>query len=235
MKHKVKTKWILACLFFMCTLFAMVLPVHAVSYPNVWYSSPITTDNQFVKGKDAKLQFHISSGDYRYERYVVNIYDSYGDKVAEGVTNLNSSINLLNYEKYPYTSVLNTNDYSGVYEVRVKTQYYAYGMWLDTPYREKVWNIYIFNVKVKNPTVKAKALKKRNQMVSRFNVFELYGDRGNATFKKVSGSKKITINEFGSIKIKKKTKKGKYRIKVKVTVGDKKKVSKTVTVKVKVK
>lgn len=85
-------------------------------------------------------------------------------------------------------------------------------------------------------TVKYKALKKKAQNTTKISVT---GAKTGCTYKKVSGSSKLSINNFtGRIKVKKKCKKGTYSIKVKVTTKPNrnyKTASKTVTVKVKVK
>lgn len=84
-------------------------------------------------------------------------------------------------------------------------------------------------------TVKAKALKKAAVKTSKVKVT---GVKTSCTFKKVSGSKKLTVTKDGRIKVKKGTKKGTYKIRLKVTAkagGIYKSASKTVTVKVKVK
>ena len=93
------------------------------------------------------------------------------------------------------------------------------------------------NLKVtkKNKTVKAKALKKKALKVKAITVKNA---KGKVSYKKVSGSKKLSLVKGGKIKVKKGTKKGTYKIKVKVTAKGNstyKAASKTVTVKIKVK
>ena len=87
----------------------------------------------------------------------------------------------------------------------------------------------------KNKTVKAKKLKKKAQKVKAITVKNY---KGKLSFKKVSGSKRLSLVKGGRIKVKRGTKKGTYKIKVKVTAKGNstyKSASKTVTVKIKVK
>jgi len=64
-------------------------------------------------------------------------------------------------------------------------------------------------------TLKAKKLKKKAQVVSALTVYK----QGKApTYRKLSGSAKLTVNaKTGKITVKKKTKKGTYKIRVRVT------------------
>lgn len=75
-------------------------------------------------------------------------------------------------------------------------------------------------VKAKKKTVSEKKLEKKARTVSAIKVKEA---KGTVKYKKVSGSKKLSVNaKTGKIKIKKNTKAGKYKVKVKVTAaGDK--------------
>ena len=87
----------------------------------------------------------------------------------------------------------------------------------------------------KNKTVKAKKLKKKALKVKAITVKNY---KGRLSFKKVSGSKRLSLVKGGRIKVKRGTKKGTYKIKVKVTAkgnASYKSASKTVTVKIKVK
>ena len=93
-------------------------------------------------------------------------------------------------------------------------------------------------VKTKTVTVKYKKLKKKAQTITKKKAFAITDAKGNVSFKKVSGDKKISINKNGKITVKKGLKKKTYKIKVVVTAaGDDKfeSGSKTVTVKIKVK
>lgn len=91
-------------------------------------------------------------------------------------------------------------------------------------------------VKAATKKLKAKKVKKAKQTVKAITVKNA---QGKVTYKKVSGSKKLTVNaKTGKITVKKGTKKGTYKINVKVTAagnGNYKAASKTVTVKIKVK
>lgn len=90
-------------------------------------------------------------------------------------------------------------------------------------------------VKKTSATMKASALKKKAQGVS---LSATANSKGKIKFKKVSGSKQISVNSKGKVTVKKGTKKGTYKVKVKVTAAAKGKYasgSKTVTVTVKVK
>ena len=88
-------------------------------------------------------------------------------------------------------------------------------------------------VTAKTKTVKAKKLKRTKVTVNALTVKKA---KGEVKYKKLGGSKKLTVNKKGKITIKKGTKKGTYKIKIKITAkGTKKYKSKTVTKKVTVK
>lgn len=96
--------------------------------------------------------------------------------------------------------------------------------------------------KANTMTVKAKTIKAKKSAKTTFNkakAFTIKKAKGTVVFKKVKGSKKITINsKTGRITVKKGLKKATYKLKVKITAkGTKayKSKSKTVTVKVIVK
>ena len=88
-------------------------------------------------------------------------------------------------------------------------------------------------VTAKTKTIKAKKLKRSKVTVNALTVKKA---KGEVKYKKLSGSKKLTVNKKGKITIKKRTKKGTYKIKIKITAkGTKKYKSKTVTKKVTIK
>lgn len=91
-------------------------------------------------------------------------------------------------------------------------------------------------VKTTSKTVKAKKLKKKAQT---FGIGASVDSKGTLSYKKVSGSARLTINrKTGKITVKKKTKKGSYKIKIQVTAaanGDYNAATVTKTIKVKVK
>ena len=88
-------------------------------------------------------------------------------------------------------------------------------------------------VTAKTKTVKAKKLKRSKVTVNALTVKKA---KGEVKYKKLGGSKKLTVNKKGKITIKKRTKKGTYKIKIKITAkGTKKYKSKTVTKKVTIK
>jgi hypothetical protein len=91
-------------------------------------------------------------------------------------------------------------------------------------------------VKAAKKNVKVKKVKKAKQTVKAITV---KGAKGKITYKKLSGSKKLTVNaKNGKITVKKKTKKGVYKAKVKVTAaatGELKAATRTVTVNIRVK
>ncbi len=88
-------------------------------------------------------------------------------------------------------------------------------------------------VTAKAKTVKAKKLKKSKVTVSAITVKNA---KGKVTYKKLSGSKKLTVTKKGKITVKKGTKKGTYKLKVKITAkGNSKYLEKSVTKTVKVK
>ena len=93
------------------------------------------------------------------------------------------------------------------------------------------------SVKAVLKSVSFKALKKAKKIVK--GALVIKKNQGKVTYKKLSGSKKLTINKTtGKITVKKGTKKGLYKIKVKVSAkgnANYKAGSKTVTVKIRVK
>ncbi len=92
-------------------------------------------------------------------------------------------------------------------------------------------------VTTKKPSVKASKLKKKAGQIGKAKAFVITNAKGAVSFKKVGGSKKLSISKAGVITVKKGTKKGSYSLKVQVlAAGDAayRAGSKTVTVKVKV-
>ena len=88
-------------------------------------------------------------------------------------------------------------------------------------------------VTAKAKTVKAKKLKKSKVTVSAITVKNA---KGKVTYKKLSGSKKLTLTKKGRIIVRKGTKKGAYNIKVRVLAkGTKTYAAKTVIKKIKIK
>ena len=85
-------------------------------------------------------------------------------------------------------------------------------------------------------TVKYKKIKKKSRTLT---FLKVTGAQGKVTYKKVGGSKRLTVNKrTGKITVKKKTKRGVYKIKVKVKAAGNSKykaLSKTVTLKVRIK
>lgn len=93
-------------------------------------------------------------------------------------------------------------------------------------------------VKTKSPSLKASKLKKKKQTIKKKKAFTIKNAQGTVSFKKKSGSKKLTISKTGVITVKKGTKKGNYIITVAITAAGNAAYeagTKTVTVKVKVK
>ena len=93
-------------------------------------------------------------------------------------------------------------------------------------------------VKAKKSVVKKSKLKKKKQVIKKNKAFIIKNAQGKLKFKKISGSKKLSISKNGNITVKKKTKKGTYKMKVRVTASGNaryKSGSKTIIVKVKVK
>ena len=93
-------------------------------------------------------------------------------------------------------------------------------------------------VKAKSPSVKASKLKKKKQTIKKTKAFTIKNAQGAVTFRKKSGSKKLSISSKGVITVKKGTKKGTYKMVVVVTAAGNaayKAGAKMVTVKVKVK
>ena len=93
-------------------------------------------------------------------------------------------------------------------------------------------------VKAKTKTVKYKTLKKKNVSIARKNVLTVSKAKGDVTYSKSSGNKKITVSKAGKITVKKGLKKGTYKVKIKVKAkgtSTYKAKTKTVTVTIKVK
>lgn len=91
-----------------------------------------------------------------------------------------------------------------------------------TPVSEKLSNP--LTVKGRSVRVKRSVLKKKAFIVKRTSAFKINKAAGMLSYKKVSGNKRITINnKTGNITVKKGLKKGKYSVTVKVTaVGNNK-------------
>ncbi len=88
-------------------------------------------------------------------------------------------------------------------------------------------------VTAKTKTVKAKKLKKSKVTVTAITVKNA---KGKLSYKKLSGSKKLSVTKKGKITVKKGTKKGTYKLKVKITAkGNSKYSARSVTKTVKIK
>ena len=103
--------------------------------------------------------------------------------------------------------------------------------------KTKVKKANTIEVKVKSINVKSKKLRKNKLTVKAIFVKNA---QGKLSFKKLSGSKKLSVTKKGKITVKKwkKAKKGIYKIKVRVTAAGTprfRKASKLVTVKIKIK
>ncbi|MBQ9530617.1 MAG: hypothetical protein IJR70_00950 [Eubacterium sp.] len=92
--------------------------------------------------------------------------------------------------------------------------------------------------KGKTVSIKASAVKKKAQSITKAKAFSVTKAQGKVTFKKSSGNSKITVSSAGKITVKKGLKKGTYKVKVKVKAAGNttyKSATKTVTVTIKVK
>ncbi len=88
-------------------------------------------------------------------------------------------------------------------------------------------------VKTENKTIEGKKLDKKNISVKAITV---QNAKGKITYKKISGNDKITVNQRGSITVKKGTLSGLYRITIQITAaGTSSYKPKTITVTVKIK
>ena len=74
-------------------------------------------------------------------------------------------------------------------------------------------------IKTKTVKVSYSKLKKRIVSVAARKAFTVKKAVGKVTYKKISGSKKISISKTGKITVNKKTKKGKYKVKIRVTAA----------------
>ena len=133
-----------------------------------------------------------------YDRYAVRMDGDYGDN-------------------YIYQNRSSTKDYTfsagQVYYIAISSFYvsnYTFSIY-------KLKNANTMTAKGKTVKVKKSKLKKKAQRVKAINVRNA---KGVVTYRKISGSKKLSINKkTGRITIKKKTKKGKYTMKVRVTAA----------------
>ncbi|RAP45845.1 MAG: hypothetical protein BZ136_08185 [Methanosphaera sp. rholeuAM74] len=74
-------------------------------------------------------------------------------------------------------------------------------------------------VTVRRASVRAKLTKKKAQTIAPASVFRIIGQEGKVTFKKKSGSAKLSIRKNGTVTVKKGTTKGTYQMKVTVTAA----------------
>lgn len=120
-------------------------------------------------------------------------------------------------ETYIYQNRSSTKDYTfsagQVYYIAISSFYvsnYTFSIY-------KLKNANTMTAKGRTVKVKKSKLKKKAQRVKAINVKNA---KGTVTYRKISGSKKLSINKkTGRITIKKKTKKGKYTMKVRVTAA----------------
>ncbi|MBR2547497.1 MAG: hypothetical protein IKF07_04825 [Eubacterium sp.] len=126
----------------------------------------------------------------------------------------------------------------GTYEVRLVGKSRFYGTCYMTFQVTKKANT--MKIKAKNAMVRYSKLKKKSQKLKVAKVIKFI-DKGQGTrsYKKISGSKKITVNKKnGKVTVKKGLKKGRYKVRIKVTAkgnSTTKSITKTVTYKVVVK
>ncbi|MBQ9003129.1 MAG: InlB B-repeat-containing protein, partial [Eggerthellaceae bacterium] len=71
--------------------------------------------------------------------------------------------------------------------------------------------------KGKTVKVKASSIKKKSAVIKTAKAFSVSKAQGKVTYKKVTGSKKVTVASNGKVTVKKGLKKGKHKIQVKVT------------------
>ena len=93
-------------------------------------------------------------------------------------------------------------------------------------------------INVKPISIKETKTKKKKQTIKASKVFSIKNAQGMISYKKKSGSKKLSISNTGKITIKKGTKKGTYKMKVTVTASGNNIYNmdaKIITVKIKVK
>ena len=108
---------------------------------------------------------------------------------------------------------------------------------VETTVKVKVGKAQPLKTTVVARSAKASAVKKKNVVVAR--PVKITGNKGTLSFKKVSGSSKLTVNaKTGKVTVKKGTKKGTYTVKIRISAAGKGRyisTAKTVTCKIKVK
>ena len=91
------------------------------------------------------------------------------------------------------------------------------------------------SVKGKKAAASAQKLTKKAQVIKKTRAFKVKKAKGKVTFRKMRGTKMISVTKVGNLKVKKGTPKGTYTLKVKATAkgnANYKKLSKAVTLKV---
>ena len=173
--------------------------------------------------------------------YSENVSLSYTSKTYTGktltpsVTVTVDGVTLTEGEDYTVSYSASTRKNAGTYKI------YVYGSGNYTS--GKITKSYkitkasqSLKVTTSTKSVKYSSVKKKAQTVTA--ITKVSGAKGTVTYKKTSGSSKLTVSKTGKITVKKGTKKGTYKIKVKVSSASTtnySSASKTVTITVKVK
>lgn len=84
-------------------------------------------------------------------------------------------------------------------------------------YSQKLANT--LKVSTKRVTVRYLPLSRKAQIIAAKKVFAVSGAKGKVTYKKISGSRNISVSSAGKLTVRKKLKKGIYTVKVKVSAA----------------
>lgn len=155
-----------------------------------------------------------------------------GTKAAGKVTYKSSNTKVATVDKYGKVTIKGL----GTAKITIKaTATSTYNAGSKTVTVKVVKPAPTIKTKKTSATMKAAALKKKAQTLS---IGATASSKGKVSYKKVSGSKQLTVSKAGKVTVKKGTKKGTYKITVKISAaakGNYRAGSKNVTVTVKVK
>ena len=190
----------------------------------------IGTENVKIKAVFEKILINISGAKVELEEYD-SIYN--GKEKKPKVKNLVLQDGT-EIEESSYTVSYKNNKNAGKATVKITAKAGSGYKGTVTATFDIIKAVQLFSdIKPTKKTYKANALSKKF-LAFKVNVIRKKGN-GKITFKKMKGSKKLSITKEGMVKIEKGTKKGKYTIKVKITAAGtknykKKIVNKTIQV-----
>ncbi len=174
---------------------------------------------------------------YKPEKFALSktSYTYTGKALKPKVTVTDSVGKIIDSNNYKVTYANNTKVGKATATVTFKGSYYRGTKELNFTIKKAANTL---KVKPLTAKVKYSALKKASMTLKRSAVLKVTGAKGKVTYKKVSGTKKITIAKTtGKVTVKKGLKKGTYKVKVKVKAAgtaNYKSLTKIVTFKIKV-